>query len=332
VIHTGDVLEVLREYPDNHFHGMLTDPPYMLSFMGKSWDKALPSVDTWRQAHRVMMPGAHGLVFGHPRTFHRLAVSLEDAGFELRDTLMWLYGTGYAKSKTLADGIGTGLKPAYEPVLLIRKPLDGTLAENYAKYGTGGLNIAGAGIPRGSRKPSWPTNVAIDASPELQNQKFSPYYKTVEDDDRQTWLPHTAPPHATDVCDIQPVVSTDARYLYCPKVSTKEREAGCEHLRHVSAAENLNRSPTASGINNPRAGATRGRGAKNHHPTLKPIALTTWLATLIQVPNGKLLVPFSGAGSEMIGGYRAGWQEVVGIERDPSYVEIAESRLRFQNL
>jgi hypothetical protein len=327
MLHTGDVLEVLREYPDNYFHGMLTDPPYFLGFMGKSWDKALPSVDTWREALRVLLPGAHGLVFGHPRTFHRLAVSLEDAGFELRDTLMWLYGTGYPKSVQLADGVGTGLKPSCEPILLIRKPLDGTLAETYAKYGTAGLNIAAAGIPRGSRKPSWPTNVAIDASPELQNQKFSPYYKTVEDDDRQIRMFPAGP--ATPVPAELP---GDARYFYCPKVSTKERELGCEHLRHVSAAENLNRSPTASGINNPRAGATRGRGAKNHHPTLKPIALTSWLATLVQVPNGRLLVPFSGAGSEMIGGYRAGWREIVGIERDPSYVEIAESRLRFQNL
>jgi hypothetical protein len=194
----GDVLATLKELPDNEFDGLLCDPPYGFSFMGKAWDYDVPSVDVWREALRVLKPGAPLLAFGGARTFHRIATGIEDAGFELRDCLMWLYGKGFPKSQNIGlaidkaagatravvgvnskinvyedgknhkfyvgregnpaygpakitapatplaqqwDGYGTALKPAWEPIILARKPLIGTMAENVAAYGVGGLAI-----------------------------------------------------------------------------------------------------------------------------------------------------------------------------------------------
>ena len=104
-IKQGDVLEVTREYPDNHFDGLFCDPPYGLSFMGKEWDHGVPSVEVWTEVLRVLKPGAFGLVFGGTRTWHRLACALEDADFEIRDTLMWIYGSGFPKSYDISKGI-----------------------------------------------------------------------------------------------------------------------------------------------------------------------------------------------------------------------------------
>ena len=178
----------------------VTDPPYGLSFMGKEWDHGLPSVPFWRQVIRVLRPGAYLLAFGGTRTFHRLACAIEDAGFEIRDCVMWVYGTGFPKSldvskaidkaagakreaigagpfasrrvhsgggrttrdfdhdgQTLTapatdaakqwDGWGTALKPAWEPIIVARKPLDGTVAANVLEHGTGALNIDATRVP-----------------------------------------------------------------------------------------------------------------------------------------------------------------------------------------
>lgn len=122
----------------------VTDPPYGLKFMGKKWDAQVPTVEAWREVYRVLKPGAHLLAFGGTRTYHRLVCAIEDAGFEIRDQLAWIFGSGFPKSLNLDEdheGWGTALKPAHEPIVLARKPLEGTVAENMAKYGTGALNI-----------------------------------------------------------------------------------------------------------------------------------------------------------------------------------------------
>lgn len=205
---TGDSREKLKELPDNSVDSLVTDPPYLINFMGKDWDKEnSPAADPsfWEEVYRVMKHGAHGLVFGHSRQHHRVMTALEDAGFEIRDCLMWLYGSGFPKSHNIGkavdklqgnerevlgtaadfsidgskrnpnkhtpmketmnadhkygykevwatpvtkgnsdwEGWGTALKPAYEPIILIRKPLEKklTVAKNVIKWGTGGLNI-----------------------------------------------------------------------------------------------------------------------------------------------------------------------------------------------
>jgi DNA modification methylase len=104
-IHTGDVASTLRRMRPNTFHGCLTDPPYGLSFMGKQWDKGVPSAETWAEVLRVLKPGSFLLAFGGTRTYHRLTCAIEDAGFEIRDCVMWLYGSGFPKSHDISKGI-----------------------------------------------------------------------------------------------------------------------------------------------------------------------------------------------------------------------------------
>lgn len=195
-VRQGDALERLREMPDKSVDAIVTDPPYGLKFMGKSWDHGIPGVAYWEAALRVAKPGSHLLAFGGTRTFHRLMCAIEDAGWEIRDTLMWVYGSGFPKSLSVSKAIdkdageycpgeklsssratgesesgiaatfriktaenpqteparqwagwGTALKPAWEPIILARKPLDGTVAQNVQKWGTGALNTEGCRVP-----------------------------------------------------------------------------------------------------------------------------------------------------------------------------------------
>jgi site-specific DNA-methyltransferase (adenine-specific) len=175
VIHHGDCLEVMAGMPDASVDAIVTDPPYDLlttsrngsrrvnnpdtpagrtgrGFMGKTWDGTGIAfrVETWAEALRVAKPGAHLLAFGGTRTYHRMAVAIEDAGWEIRDCLVWAYASGFPKSLNLDrdwKGWGTALKPAWEPIVMARKPLRGTVSTNVLTHGTGALNIDGTRIP-----------------------------------------------------------------------------------------------------------------------------------------------------------------------------------------
>ncbi|OYV96107.1 MAG: hypothetical protein B7Z62_08845 [Deltaproteobacteria bacterium 37-65-8] len=131
----------MRSLPDQSVHCCVTDSPYGLSFMDKHWDCDVPQAEVWREVLRVLKPGGHLLSFFGTRTYHRGVVQIEDAGFEIRDCIAWVYGSGFPKSKNLGDGFGSALKPAHEPIVLARKPVEGTLEKNWAAHGVGGLNI-----------------------------------------------------------------------------------------------------------------------------------------------------------------------------------------------
>lgn len=146
----GNCLDKLKELDDNSVDSVVTDPPYGLSFMGKKWDYDVPAVEIWEECFRVLKPGGHLLAFAGTRTQHRMAVNIEDAGFEIRDMIAWVYGSGFPKSHNIGkatgkeelQGWGTALKPALEPITVARKPLEEkTIAANVLKYGTGGINI-----------------------------------------------------------------------------------------------------------------------------------------------------------------------------------------------
>lgn len=143
----GDCLELLPMLDACSVDSIVTDPPYGLGFMGKHWDHGVPGPDFWREMLRVAKPGAYLVAFGGSRTHHRMACAIEDAGWEIRDTIMWLYGSGFPKGSDKNkipegwEGWNTALKPAHEPIVLARKPLIGTLAANLAAHGTGALNI-----------------------------------------------------------------------------------------------------------------------------------------------------------------------------------------------
>lgn len=229
-------------------------------------------------------------------------------------------------------GYGTALKPAWEPAMLARKPLDGTVAENVANWGVGGLAIdacrveylneqdkAAAAAMRGSADQ----NAGRTAYGSFNDGAASiPSYLAKQEMGR--W--------PANVCldeEAAAALGEPSRFFYTAKVSKREREYGCDALPERTAGECTDRDDDTAGLSSPRAGAGRTGGARNHHPTLKPISLTTYLARLILPPcaDAALLVPYSGAGSEMIGALRAGWGTVVGIEREPEYVSIAMARL-----
>jgi len=200
VIYFGSNLDVLPKLEDNSVDSIVTDPPYELGFMGKKWDSSgiAYNVELWKECIRVLKPGGHLLSFGGTRTWHRVAVAIEDAGFEVRDSIAWMYGSGFPKSLDISkaidkaagaerkvtghvvagiatgsgnavggpkpvvekkeiaitpeaqqwEGWGTALKPAFEPIVVARKPLIGTVAQNVLEHGTGGLNIDGSRIGR----------------------------------------------------------------------------------------------------------------------------------------------------------------------------------------
>ncbi|MDB5965172.1 MAG: Adenine-specific methyltransferase [Polaromonas sp.] len=187
-LHHGDCIEVMRGMADASVDSVVTDPPYGIRFMGKAWDGAdiearystasattegrkrngmamqagrndrSPSAnlafqqfsEDWAvEAFRVLKPGGFLLSFSAPRTYHRMVSGIEDAGFEIRDQIMWLYGSGFPKSHNLdgdRQGWGTALKPAHEPIVVARKPLVGTVAANVLAHGTGALNIDGCRV------------------------------------------------------------------------------------------------------------------------------------------------------------------------------------------
>src|SRR5665213_1816496 len=148
----GDCLEVMKTFPDNHFSAVVTDPPYGLSFMGKDWDHGIPGKHFWEEAIRICKPGSFLLAFGGTRTHHRLTCSIEDAGWEIRDCLLWIYGSGFPKSHNHfgCQGYGTALKPAYEPIIMAMKNIEGTFKQNAEKWGQAGINIDGCRIPTSS--------------------------------------------------------------------------------------------------------------------------------------------------------------------------------------
>lgn len=160
----GDCMDGMASLPENHVDTIISDPPYGISFMGKNWDYGVPGVEFWKQALRVAKPGAMLLAFGGTRMYHRLSCAIEDAGWEIRDCMSWLYGSGFPKSHSFSsqmngessrwDGWGTALKPAWEPIILAMKPTEGTFAENALKHEVAGLNVDGSRVSFGADQPT----------------------------------------------------------------------------------------------------------------------------------------------------------------------------------
>jgi site-specific DNA-methyltransferase (adenine-specific) len=207
ILECGNSKELLKTLEDNSIDSIVTDPPYELGFMGKKWDASgiAYDVELWRECLRVLKPGGHLLAFSGSRTYHRMTVAIEDAGFDIRDQIMWLYGSGFPKSHNVGkqenceewNGWGTALKPAHEPICVARKPLIGTVAENVLTHGTGGINVDGCRVGNeggtkasevfpntktnnsygnglnGNKKPisinngRWPANIIHDGSAEV---------------------------------------------------------------------------------------------------------------------------------------------------------------------
>lgn len=318
----GDCRDVLGRFAGGSFDACVTDPPYHLTsgvrrpgapartgvgFMGQQWDGGDVAFqpETWAAVARVMKPGAHLVAFGGTRTYHRLACAIEDAGFEIRDTLMWLYGSGYPKSRNLGKdmdalagaegafnaqawaGWGTALKPACEPIVLAKLPLgESSVARNIAAHGVGGVNIDGCRVPfadEADRARSAAKNQHADfGSGARQNRIYGRH-----DTPRKNYEAPGRHP-ANVLHDGGVGLGEEGRFFYCAKASKADREG-------------------------------------NPHPTVKPQALMRWLCRLVTPPGGRVLDPFAGSGSTGVAAQAEGFAPTL-IEQNEDYAAIARRR------
>ena len=362
VIHHGDCLDVMRSMEAGSVDAVVTDPPYGLSFMGKGWDHGIPGAPFWTEASRVAKPGAHLLAFGGTRTFHRLACAIEDAGWEIRDCLSWLYGSGFPKSHNGAWG-GTALKPAWEPVILARKPLIGTVAANHAAHGTGALNIDGCRIAHNEEcRMMAPSQANIDnpsekcrqagrreAVLELKPEGRWPANVLLDEDaaaalDEQSGVSTSNDPGTTHVNDPYFGLKGErrnagydgdfggaSRFFYTSKASRAERNAGLDGFPEEMPDNAVDRAAARAGLE----GRGRGRGSlskprANIHPTVKPVDLMRWLVRLVTPHGATVLDPFLGSGTTLVAALQEGCR-AIGIEREAQYVEIAKARVAHES-
>lgn len=355
----ADCLDAMKRMSDNSIDAIVTDPPYGLDFMGKNWDHGVPGIEFWKGALRVAKPGAHLLAFGGTRTYHRLACAIEDAGWEVRDCLGWIYSSGMPKSMDISKAIdkklgaqravreavgdkggiigfgvknrcpkcgkpffsanpctcprddlvpitdeakkwsgwGTCLKPAFEPIVLARKPVEGTVVENVMKNCVGGLNIDECRVPY-EEGGTAATNPLIRELRGCKNNhgadKGASWRITGEEGKvghanlKGRFPANIIHDGSDEVLEVFP--NDSARFFYCPKASKKEK------------------------------------GKDNVHPTVKPIELMKYLVKLVTPKGALVLDPFMGSGTTGVAAIEIG-RRFLGIEKESEYFKIAENRL-----
>jgi DNA modification methylase len=329
----GDCLERLKELEDASIDAVVSDPPYEIDFMGKGWDRSgiAYSVELWSECLRVLKPGGHLIAFCATRTVHRMTVGIEDAGFEIRDQLCWCYESGFPKSLNVSkqfedgseeakrfEGWGTNLKPAFEPAVLARKPVDGTIANNFVLHGVGGLNIEKTRFPYGD--PIW-FGSGEEPNLEGKQRQQARSNKTVGNGFGVAGLV------GSEIDTFKPSGRWPANIVRFKKAQRSEREEGLDHLEAKKGFEAVHRKEGSAGVNNPRAGAGRtAENVKNFHPTVKPLELMRWLVRLVTPKEGVVLDPFLGSGTTAAAAMLEG-VSCVGCEITSDYWKIIEARV-----
>ena len=363
-LHLGDCLETLRGMPDNSVDSVVTDPPYGLSFMGKKWDYDVPSTEIWAECLRVLKPGGHLLAFAGTRTQHRMAVRIEDAGFEIRDMLAWVYGSGFPKSRNIGndvdgmDGWGTALKPSMEPITFARKPLSGkTIGANVREFGVGALNIdacriatdenlnGGAYAANGSRSESHSLHGATG---------MNVAGKTTGKDFEQPsgrWPANLIHDGSADVVAQFPMTKSGTPGIKRggntgTAYGAESRAPGTQMggfgdegsaARFFYCAK-TSRKDRNEGMTDPGPQFAHGNTlrkventetAGNTHPTVKPTDLMAYLLRLVTPAGGTALDPFMGSGSTGKAAMREGFR-FIGCELDEKYMAIAKARIEHE--
>ena len=373
-LYHGDCLEELKKIPDNSVDSIVTDPPYGLSntkpqqvadvlkawvtgdtvsvpakkggFMGKDWDSFVPPPAVWEECYRVLKPGGHMAVFAGTRTQDLMGLSIRLAGFEIRDQLNWIYGTGFPKSMDVSkaidkaagaerevlserpaygiggkgilnghsegatakvtapatdeakkwEGWGTALKPATEPIVLARKPLEGTVANNVLTYGTGGLNIDACRVGDDVRPKGASTGEVLSENGSMSGPNTA---RTVVGTVTGRFPANVLlDEHAAEAMDEQNGTSSFFPvFKYQAKAPKKERPV-----------------------------IEKEDGTKVQHPTVKPVALMEWLVTLVTPANGVVLDPFAGSGTTLQAAINEGF-DPIGVEQDVDYIQLINKRL-----
>ena len=388
----GDCIEQMQKLIDDgvQVDSIITDPPYHLTsivkryskensapptsksmggafvrvskgFMGKEWDGGDIAFrpETWELALKLLKPGGYILAFSASRNYHRMAVAIEDAGFEIRDQIMWLYGSGFPKSLNLGNGWGTALKPAHEPIVMARKSLEGTNKQNMEKYGVGGINIDGCRIEGEVKHP--PNNPDFrDAAKQAmakggvdklsfgQDRDAPIKRKTTNRKSRSkdgVWTDGNSGMKAegSQFADADPKgrfpanvmhggLETEwAKYFYCPKVSKAERNQGLEDFpvkKSKGGGGTSNDTWYEDDVNSAsgKFGSEKAP-SKNTHPTVKPQELMKYLCRMVTPKGGTVLDIFMGSGSTGMAAKDEGF-DFIGIERDKEYFKIAEKRIK----
>lgn len=339
MIHTGDCIEVMAGMPDASVDAVVTDPPYGLGFMGKHWDRGAPGVDFWREMLRVAKPSAYLLSFAGTRTVHRIGVAIEDAGWIIRDTLVWAYASGFPKSKA-------SLKPAWEPIVMARKPgplrmlaIDECRIGVEERYNPPAASNAGPtpiGPAPGGEGTTvdgrWPANVILTdpifdgdtpgvvGGGETNGGGLNHLLRRGASTGAGLGYGSSSPEDAAMVGYDD--TGTYSRFFLIPKADRTDREPVVRGQLRKAFAATMNDGIGGREHNPDQPTAWR----ENNHPTVKPVDLMRHLVRLVTPPGGVVLDPFLGSGTTAIACELEGF-DWIGIEREAEYVAIAEARL-----
>ncbi len=400
-VYFGSNLDVLPTLEDNSIDAIVTDPPYELGFMGKSWDSSgiAYNVELWKECLRVLKPGGHLLAFSGSRTYHRMTVAIEDAGFEVRDMIAWISNKTFPKSHNIGkaidkaagakrewsyktttvretanssshrgthkceacgkysgsaeanckcpkappatpeaqqwEGWGTALKPAFEPIVVARKPLIGTVAQNVLEYGTGGLNIDGSRIGAEERINQPAGNKAnSDGVYKFSNEEVDAFNGAESKKVNGRWPANIMlDEYSAKILDEQSGQSKSPK-TYIRKSGTLEgKRVAYTKIGETAGTESQNYGDSGGAsrffycARASKADRSEGLETDNNHPTVKPTTLMTYLVNLVTPPNGTVLDPFTGSGSTGKAAILAGFN-FVGIELTEDYYSIIEGRLK----
>jgi DNA modification methylase len=385
----GNCLDKLKELPDNSIDAIVTDPPYELGFMGKSWDSTgiAYSVELWSECLRVLKHGGHLVAFSGSRTVFPMGVAIAEAGFEVRDMISWIYTSGFPKSLDISKAIdqklgakreatgtaqivgmykqehqikmgyrpengskgykgeregavrydkpaspqaqqwqgwGTALKPAQEPAVLARKPIDpdcSSIAENVLKWGTGAINIDAGRFAYGDDCHFGDLSTPDNFDKVMRQQAHS--IDTVGNGFGVSGLV------GKEIQYMKPNGRWPANVYQCKKPQRSDKEQGLDHLTGKTGAEATHRKEGSAGLDNPRAGAGRTADeVKNFHPTVKPIKLMRWLCRLLTPKGGTVLDPFLGSGTTAVSAILEGFN-AIGCEMTDDYYPIIQGRVNW---
>jgi len=402
-LYKGSMLDMLEVIQPCSIDSIVTDPPYELNFMNKGWDNSgiAFKATTWKRCFDALKPGGYLLAFGGSRTYHRIACAIEDAGFEIRDTIMWLYGSGFPKSMNIGlaidkkngvesevvgyldstmpdfidagkknsvnkigindgesadrikqliyraqnewDGWGTALKPAYEPIIVARKPCEGSATDNVLKYGVGGINIDECRIPMNSddfdklqaKSSKNPTN-NYNNNPAKKYGDYNLNIATKPSEDGRFPSNVILTYDETDEKEVCGGMLSDegsaARYFYCAKASNRDRDEGL----HEFMEQRKSGYGYDKGYMNAGEGMFKERQTlkRNIHPTVKPTLLMEYLVRLVTPKGGTVLDPFNGSGSTGKATMyencdRCADYKYIGIELSEEYLAISNARIGY---